>query len=199
MVEVDFEVDEKELIALREKLQAELDLKVAEEKKKILGKDWKSEEEYRNDPRIDPEMREEFLIRMQEKAEERVYNPYFNNWLFNLPDDRHPGGGFYRMPLPNPNLTFGQLARNSAKSYKRSQGREPAEVPYSLLKASQTRAQFFATIDRVIEKEGIPRDELQALQDLHYKEVRDAPLYKLTFPVYTRLLVMGYNDFDLTA
>lgn len=129
------------------------------------------------------------------EQEWRIY--YYNNFHFNLPRTDFPGGGFYRnlyVQLESMNRPFSEVWGPSER------------VHYSDHKAAQTAGQFYGSIDRAIEEEGLNVDEITRLSqvadeasgtDTYYDRI--AGLFDYAQPAFIRLRAEGYNLHDLTA
>lgn len=73
---------------------------------------------------------------------------------------------------------------------------------HSDLYENQTPKQFWETVDKALEAEGISIEDVKQMQTQLNKESDFAltnELIKLTFSAYVRLRALGYNRYDLTA
>ena len=122
----------------------------------------------------------------KEEAEKELRQNYernsgysFNNWFIHLP------GSLRRKRLMK-TFTTEELNEPGFFSDKRE----------SSLKNSQSKIQFWQTIDKALEDEGISRRQVEDLN----KAGRIGEIDDLTMPAITRLMSIGYKLYpDLTA
>lgn len=122
------------------------------------------------------------------------WKDYFNNFYAKLPNT-NPKANFFsdrQTAQPRWNVPFGQ--------------RMPSGSGHSGRYLSNTPAQFYQEIDQIIAAEGISVKSIQDLQDKQIdgktateKMRAILQLCNLTLPVFIRLILAGYNRFDLTV
>ena len=103
---------------------------------------------------------------------------YFNNFIFNLPGSR------LRESLEKSRVDMNQTFEDTRNLH-------------SALRQEQTFKQFFDTIDKAIEDEGLDINEVIRLNEEAEKLNDASKLHKYVFPVFIRLRAIEYNRYDL--
>ena len=121
---------------------------------------------------------------------------HLNNFFFRLPDNRFDNNGYYRQTYTGEKWkkTFREFKEEFAKTYGSDFARESRNN--SELYLNQSPAEFYATVDSLIEDCGLDVNKIQQMQENHTPQIS---LNDYAFPVYVKLRDMGYTHRDLTS
>lgn len=143
------------------------------------------------------------IIRGEQRAIRDYHEEYFGNWW------KEYFNNFYaKLPNTNPGANLSsdrQTVRPKDWNVLFGQKIRPGSS-HSEHYLSKTPAQFYQEMDQIIAEEGISVGSIQDLQDKQIniqtstgKMRARLELYQCTLGVFIRLLLAGYNRFDLTV
>jgi hypothetical protein len=116
-----------------------------------------------------------------EEGEER----FFRNFYMNLPSSN--GAAIYE-----------SIVSDSSRMDRLQREMEDCPELHSKRYLNQTPREFFETVRRAIAEEGVDVARMEFLQKVGMNNGSRKAFHQLTFPVFVRLVAMGYTERDIT-